>query len=84
VATLERNPRAPMLGRWAGGYFYFSRKWAPWSFLRPRYVILIQGSTPTEPNTFAANVHLIGARRPRPEGRGEALPAFLWETLPVG
>jgi hypothetical protein len=28
--------------------------------------------------------HLIAARRPRPEGRGEAPPAFLWETLPVG
>jgi hypothetical protein len=29
-------------------------------------------------------VHLIGARRPRPSGRGEAPPAFRWETLLVG
>jgi hypothetical protein len=85
VATQEWIPRAPVLGRWAGGYFYFSLKRAPWSFLRPRYVILIQGGTPTEPNTFAATFTSRPSMLTLPNGRafrwrwsGRWLPDKLW------
>jgi hypothetical protein len=50
VATLEWIPRAPVLGWWAVGYFYFSFRWEPWSWLRPRYVIFIQVGVTMDPS----------------------------------
>jgi hypothetical protein len=85
VATLEWIPRFPVLGQWAGGYYYFTQKWAPWSFLRPRYTIFIQSGTPTAPNTFAATFTNSPSMLTLPSGRsfslrwsGRWLPDKLW------